>query len=404
MSDNGTSTRGISFDPNDGGSSSKRIVSFIAQHWSLGLLAVIVVLPFVLYVSGNPLALASTFHDDAYYYFKIAENIVTGRGSTFDGEAMTNGYQPLWQYALLPFAYVAAHINSPEIKTLWYGLVVGLSYLFLGFLLWRHIYHWYGHMAAQLSVVMFAYARVTTLFTGGMESVLLGLLLIVFIDQAMEQFARERPRHRELWLLGLLAAAISLTRLDHILLLVGLGLSVVGFTRRDLPWNARIRRIIPLFLLVGLALTAYYCSNRVFFGHWLPISAAIKTMSRAPVNLLLVLHDKGVAAIVLGNMLVLLWLLWRRANGTDMDSRRELLLGWAFGNTLYAGFLIGFVRWTLGNWYFASSVLLLLVAGGSILERGLSSRWVARRRVLRWVGIAGLLQWLPSLIGNDSIG
>src|SRR4029078_7829570 len=34
--------------------------------------------------------------DDGYYYFKIAQNLAAGRGSTFDGLHGTNGYHPLW--------------------------------------------------------------------------------------------------------------------------------------------------------------------------------------------------------------------------------------------------------------------------------------------------------------------
>ncbi len=40
--------------------------------------------------------------DDAFYYFKIAENIASGRGSTFDGLHATNGYHPLWMGLLIP--------------------------------------------------------------------------------------------------------------------------------------------------------------------------------------------------------------------------------------------------------------------------------------------------------------
>jgi len=40
--------------------------------------------------------------DDAFYYFKVAQNIVAGRGVTFDGLAPTNGFHPLWMAVILP--------------------------------------------------------------------------------------------------------------------------------------------------------------------------------------------------------------------------------------------------------------------------------------------------------------
>ena len=36
------------------------------------------------------------FDDDFFYYLKIAMNLAAGRGSTFDGFHLTNGYHPLW--------------------------------------------------------------------------------------------------------------------------------------------------------------------------------------------------------------------------------------------------------------------------------------------------------------------
>jgi hypothetical protein len=40
--------------------------------------------------------LTDVLPDDSFYYFKIAQNISLGEGSTFDGVRETNGYHPLW--------------------------------------------------------------------------------------------------------------------------------------------------------------------------------------------------------------------------------------------------------------------------------------------------------------------
>lgn len=39
--------------------------------------------------------------DDAFYYFKIAQNVVDGHGSSFDGQSKTNGFHPLWMIVCL---------------------------------------------------------------------------------------------------------------------------------------------------------------------------------------------------------------------------------------------------------------------------------------------------------------
>ena len=47
--------------------------------------------------------------DDAYYYFKVAQNISEGHGSTFDGINPTNGYHPLWMLVCVPIFWLAQY-------------------------------------------------------------------------------------------------------------------------------------------------------------------------------------------------------------------------------------------------------------------------------------------------------
>lgn len=52
---------------------------------------------------------AALMIDDGFYYHRIAENLASGKGSTFDGIHATNGYHPLW---LLCLTAVAAVVSS----------------------------------------------------------------------------------------------------------------------------------------------------------------------------------------------------------------------------------------------------------------------------------------------------
>ena len=45
--------------------------------------------------------------DDAYYYFKVAQNISEGHGSTMDGINLANGYHPLWMLICIPIFSLA---------------------------------------------------------------------------------------------------------------------------------------------------------------------------------------------------------------------------------------------------------------------------------------------------------
>src|SRR5512147_37322 len=47
--------------------------------------------------------------DDAYYYFKVAQNITEGHGITFDGINLTNGFHPLWMLVCIPVFALARY-------------------------------------------------------------------------------------------------------------------------------------------------------------------------------------------------------------------------------------------------------------------------------------------------------
>src|SRR5512143_2114320 len=55
--------------------------------------------------------------DDAYYYFKVAQNISEGHGSTFDGLHPTNGYHPLWLLICIPIFDLALPLRVLAILT-----------------------------------------------------------------------------------------------------------------------------------------------------------------------------------------------------------------------------------------------------------------------------------------------
>lgn len=67
-----------------------------------GVLAAGLPVRLILAATNLPTLIMLNVPDDAFYYFKIAQNIAAGRGSTFDGLHPTNGYHPLWMGLLIP--------------------------------------------------------------------------------------------------------------------------------------------------------------------------------------------------------------------------------------------------------------------------------------------------------------
>src|SRR5215208_6457972 len=87
------------------------------------------------FADGQNFSLRWFTRDDAYYYFKVAQNISEGHGSTFDGIDKTNGYHPLWMLICVPIFALARFDLILPLRIL-FLLLSGLS-VATGILLYR---------------------------------------------------------------------------------------------------------------------------------------------------------------------------------------------------------------------------------------------------------------------------
>ncbi len=79
-------------------------------RWSLWVvIAIGIVIRLLLPWTSLSFLLQYFVSDDAFYYFTIARNVVSGLGVTFDGVTLTNGFHPLWMICLLPVYAVAGN-------------------------------------------------------------------------------------------------------------------------------------------------------------------------------------------------------------------------------------------------------------------------------------------------------
>lgn len=186
--------------------------------------------------------------DDAFFYFRIAENIVQKGFVSFDGLTPTNGFHPLWM-----------------------GTLTGLRYLFTD-------PHAYLSMSAVLSMALLAVCGVKySVFAQGRYSapvVLASLLLLlrylrdfslmcmktsVLLPSAFLLLISLEGVHgetgkRRLWALGILAALTVASRLDSALLCAILAGSVISAC----GWRALLPTVLPgVLLLLGYAAASW---------------------------------------------------------------------------------------------------------------------------------------------------
>jgi len=218
--------------------------------------------------------------DDAYYYFKVAQNISEGHGSSFDGINKTNGYHPLWMLICVPiFALARFDLILPLriLLLVMSGFSVSTAIL-LYRLLGKIFVPAIGGIAALYWV--FSFDILISIYQNGLESGIAAFFVVLFIyklyqfegswrttpfvslkDSKETSGAYEISR-KQLAMLGALAALMVFSRLDLIFFAGMAGLWIVfrgHLLRFFLPLDI-ISAVVSVFLafIIRLDLPEYY--------------------------------------------------------------------------------------------------------------------------------------------------
>ncbi len=281
--------------------------------------------------------------DDFFYYLKVAANVASGKGSTFNGLVSTNGYHPLWMLTLAAVVRLGGGVRFiPAFLAISIALAT-ISTFALSFLLLRRTG---ADVLAVTSISIYVAVYSLHIFNCGMEVTLavpLLLGLFVLLEQDIKPWTGLA--------VGFLSSLIVLSRLDLILFAALLAAAVV------LQPDLRLRfRAQYLGLSLGLSpLAVYFLTNTVFFGIWMPISGMAKQLkldhgftSPAWESLW---HKSTVQLLNLAPILLALALLpwiWKRLPPPE----RAFLPAALSFPFLYIGLLSWRSDWPLWPWYF----------------------------------------------------
>jgi len=210
--------------------------------------------------------LINLFDDDAYYYFKIARNFAQNGRLTFDGQTLTNGFQPLWLLVLLPFF---RFIDDPILVL----RVVGVFSVFLcglaGYLSLRHL--------SRYSLLPFAVGGAFSLYclfslgVTGMETTLVLPLMMVSL-LLVGKLANGQTTVGWGLAAGVSLALLLLARLDTIWLVASLLAGSLFFHRKNMKAHL-VAASLPALILV-----LYLTINLIVFGHPMPVSGLAKSL------------------------------------------------------------------------------------------------------------------------------
>ncbi len=194
--------------------------------------------------------------DDAFYYFKTAQNITEGRGVTFDGLGRDSGFHPLWMAICIPiFALARFDLILPlRVLVLVSGVINAATAVLLYRLLARRISKEASALAGLLWCSLPHIQSVTAQM--GMESTINALCVILLISLVSRYSAGpDFPDLKARFILGVgLSAALTLlSRLDNLFLVGMVGLWFI-FRR------SRLRYLAPsaVTLIIISVIAAYY--------------------------------------------------------------------------------------------------------------------------------------------------
>ncbi len=223
--------------------------------------------------------------DDAFYYYKVAQNVWEGHNFTFDGVNLTNGYHPLWMAVCLCVFWLAKFSLMLPLRVL---AVISagfnaLSSVFLYLMLKDRIHK----AAAVLSAAFLGLSPYLYSITvvSGMESSISRCFIVLFLLLAVRFLTRPEIKpgvNRELFWLGLVGVFTIFARLDNVFLV-----GVIGFTLL-----LRVKSIPRRLALDVLALfTAVFAAWIIRLGRY---DVLMKTYSIYPMLLVAVLVKPAV--------------------------------------------------------------------------------------------------------------
>lgn len=203
--------------------------------------------------------------DDAYYYFKVAQNIGAGHGSTFDGIDLTNGYHPLWMLVCIPIFLLARFDLILPLRVLL--LVQGGLSAGTAILLYRILKRVISKPFAIFAAAWWAFNWYIhgTLYEMGLESALAAFTALLLIYQLLKfelVWRKAQVTRGQIAGLAIYALLALMSRLDLVFLALLAGAWIVLRATRMrilLPLDVLIAMVsVPMSFIQRLGLPDYY--------------------------------------------------------------------------------------------------------------------------------------------------
>lgn len=171
-------------------------------------------------------------YDDSFYAFQIARNIAQGHGPTFDGVTLTNGFQPLYVFMLVPVYMLAG--GDPILPIHIALVMLSLMSIATAVFLYRIVSRYVGGGLAVFAAALWLFSPVVIRQTAnGLETSLALLVCAWSVDFYLRRVRGvERASYGDLARLGGLLGLAVLARLDLVFLVFAILLDYLLVARR----------------------------------------------------------------------------------------------------------------------------------------------------------------------------
>ena len=224
--------------------------------------------------------------DDAFYYLKPAQNLIAGKGLSFDGVNLTNGYHPLWMVVTVLICFFGDIMFQAKMLSLMGGLLYLSGALIISYVGLRNFKYW----QKTLIFILFAFNLMQAkIFLQGLESGLNFFLLTVVVALFVNPKMGDLTQARNKIIFGTFLALLALSRVDQILLVIFLivflaadsasfnFLKKMSYSQKqgaiDL-YNFSLLIVAPVIILFG----AYLIFNYWEFQTITPVSGMVKKL------------------------------------------------------------------------------------------------------------------------------
>jgi hypothetical protein len=214
------------------------------------------ILPQIFVIISKPDNLMNWYlTDDAFYYFKVAQNIAEGNGITFDGINPTNGFHPLWMIICIPI-FVLARFNlflPLRIVAVVQIILNAASGYFLYAIISEKISNKFAWIASIFWMFFPPIHGITTKL--GLETGLTSFMLIsffYFVSRLPSSNEQNKYRRQLVWV-GLWGTGVLFSRLDNIFVLLMVGIWLVFREKKF----GKISQIDFLLILIAAVISFF---------------------------------------------------------------------------------------------------------------------------------------------------